>query len=39
MSRPGPAALFFALSLLLWFMHRTNIRRLMNGTEGKIGKS
>jgi len=39
LDRPGPAALFFALSLLLWFMHRTNIRRLMNGTEGKIGKS
>ena len=39
LGRPGPAALFFALSLLLWFMHRTNIRRLMNGTEGKIGKS
>lgn len=36
---PGPAALFFALSLLLWLMHRTNIRRLMNGLEGKIGKS
>ena len=39
LGRPGPAALFFALSLLLWFMHRTNIRRLMNGTEGRIGKS
>ena len=39
LDRPGPAALFFALSLLLWFMHRTNIRRLMNGTEGRIGKS
>ena len=39
LGRPSPAALFFALSLLLWFMHRTNIRRLMNGTEGKIGKS
>jgi len=39
LGRPGPAAVFFALSLLLWFMHRTNIRRLMNGTEGKIGKS
>ena len=38
LGRPGPAALFFALSLLLWFMHRTNIRRLMTGTEGKIGK-
>ena len=36
---PGPAALFCVLSLLLWFMHRANIRRLMSGTEGKIGKS
>jgi glycerol-3-phosphate acyltransferase PlsY len=36
---PGPAALFVVLSLLLWFMHRANIRRLLNGTEGKIGKS
>jgi glycerol-3-phosphate acyltransferase PlsY len=36
---PGPAALFFVMSLLLWFMHRANIRRLMNGTEGRIGKS
>jgi glycerol-3-phosphate acyltransferase PlsY len=23
----------------LWVMHRANIARLMNGTEGKIGKS
>ena len=38
LGRPGPAALFFVLSLLLWYMHRTNIRRLMTGTEGKIGK-
>jgi glycerol-3-phosphate acyltransferase PlsY len=22
---------------LLWFMHRTNIARLLNGSEGKIG--
>jgi glycerol-3-phosphate acyltransferase PlsY len=36
---PEGAALFFALSLLLWFMHRANIRRLMEGAEGKIGKS
>ena len=31
------AALFLALSILLWFMHRANVARLMNGTEGKIG--
>jgi acyl phosphate:glycerol-3-phosphate acyltransferase len=33
------AALLFAfLTVLLWIMHRANIARLMNGTEGKIGK-
>jgi len=31
------AYLFFALSALAWFMHRANISRLLNGTEGKIG--
>jgi len=31
------AALFAILSAMLWFMHRANIKRLMNGTEGKIG--
>ena len=31
--------LFFALTLMLWFMHRANIGRLMDGTEGKIGRS
>src|SRR3569623_3699744 len=35
---PGPAALFFLLGILLWIMHRANIQRLLNGTEGKIGK-
>jgi acyl phosphate:glycerol-3-phosphate acyltransferase len=30
------AKLFFALSVLLWFMHRANIARLLNGTESKI---
>jgi len=33
----GPAALFLLLTVLLWVMHRANIRRLMAGTEGKIG--
>jgi glycerol-3-phosphate acyltransferase PlsY len=33
------AQLFLLLSVLLWFMHRANIARLMRGTEGKIGKS
>jgi acyl phosphate:glycerol-3-phosphate acyltransferase len=32
------AALFVVLTVLLWIMHRANIARLLNGTEGKIGK-
>jgi glycerol-3-phosphate acyltransferase PlsY len=32
------AALFALLTVLLWIMHRANIGRLMNGSEGKIGK-
>jgi glycerol-3-phosphate acyltransferase PlsY len=31
--------LFALLTALLWIMHRTNIARLVNGTEGKIGAS
>ena len=31
------AALFSLLSVLLWIMHRANIARLLQGTEGKIG--
>jgi len=34
---PKVAALFLLLTVLLWFMHRANIARLLNGTEGKIG--
>jgi glycerol-3-phosphate acyltransferase PlsY len=30
------AQLFAALTVLLWVMHRANIARLCNGTEGKI---
>jgi glycerol-3-phosphate acyltransferase PlsY len=37
--RPSAAALFLALTALLWIMHRANIGRLLNGTEGKIGAS
>jgi glycerol-3-phosphate acyltransferase PlsY len=33
------AALFALLTVILWIMHRANISRLINGTEGKIGKS
>ncbi len=32
------AALFAILTLLLFYMHRENIRRLLAGTEGKIGQ-
>jgi glycerol-3-phosphate acyltransferase PlsY len=32
------AVLFALLTALLWIMHRGNISRLINGTEGKIGK-
>jgi acyl phosphate:glycerol-3-phosphate acyltransferase len=31
------AVLFLLLTALLWYKHRPNIERLMNGTEGKIG--
>src|SRR6516165_9133138 len=33
------AVLFALLTVLLWIMHRANIARLVNGTEGKIGTS
>jgi len=32
------AALFLILTVLIWFTHRANIARLLNGTEGKIGR-
>jgi glycerol-3-phosphate acyltransferase PlsY len=32
------AALMAVLTLLLWFMHRANIARLLAGSEGKIGQ-
>jgi acyl phosphate:glycerol-3-phosphate acyltransferase len=32
------AGLFALLTVMLWIMHRANISRLINGTEGKIGK-
>ena len=32
------AHLFLLLSLLLWFMHRSNVGRLVRGTEGQIGR-
>jgi glycerol-3-phosphate acyltransferase PlsY len=38
MGYPAEAALFLILTTLTWFMHRANIARLLNGTEGKIGR-
>jgi glycerol-3-phosphate acyltransferase PlsY len=37
MGRLTEAILSVALSLILWFTHRTNIGRLLAGTEPKIG--
>jgi glycerol-3-phosphate acyltransferase PlsY len=37
LDRPSAAALFLALSALLWIKHRGNIGRLLDGSEGKIG--
>ena len=38
MGNPAEAALFLILTTLIWFMHRANIARLLNGTERKIGQ-
>lgn len=37
-SQPALAALFAVLTLLLFYMHRENIKRLLAGTEGRIGQ-
>jgi glycerol-3-phosphate acyltransferase PlsY len=37
MGDPAEALLFLVMTALIWFMHRANIARLLNGTEGKIG--
>ena len=37
LGQPEIAALFLLLTVLLWVMHRANIARLLNGSEGKIG--
>jgi glycerol-3-phosphate acyltransferase PlsY len=37
LGRPDVATLFLLLTILLWVMHRANIARLLNGSEGKIG--
>ncbi len=38
MGRPNAALLFLVLGLLLWWKHAPNIRRLLDGTEGRIGQ-
>jgi glycerol-3-phosphate acyltransferase PlsY len=35
---PALASLFAVLSLMLFYMHRENIRRLQAGTEDRIGE-
>jgi glycerol-3-phosphate acyltransferase PlsY len=35
---PALASLFAVLTLLTFWVHRENIRRLQAGTEGKIGQ-
>jgi acyl phosphate:glycerol-3-phosphate acyltransferase len=37
MGYPAEALLFLIMTALIWFMHRANIARLLNGAEGKIG--
>jgi glycerol-3-phosphate acyltransferase PlsY len=37
LGHPQLALLFSVLTLLLWFKHRENIRRLASGSEGRIG--
>jgi glycerol-3-phosphate acyltransferase PlsY len=38
LGHPALGALFALLTLLLFYIHRANISRLMAGTEGKIGQ-
>ena len=37
LGHPQLALLFTVLTVLLWFKHRENIRRLSTGSEGRIG--
>jgi glycerol-3-phosphate acyltransferase PlsY len=39
LGHPQLAGLFAVLTLLLWFKHHENIRRLLAGTENRIGKA
>jgi glycerol-3-phosphate acyltransferase PlsY len=36
--RTDVALLYTLLAAVLWFMHRANIMRLVDGTETKIGQ-
>lgn len=36
--RPTTAAVMAALSVIVWVKHHANIRRLLSGTEGRIGQ-
>ena len=37
LGEPRIAVVLLGMTLLLWLMHRANIRRLLKGDEGKIG--
>jgi glycerol-3-phosphate acyltransferase PlsY len=38
LGQPAVAMLFLLLAVLLWWKHAPNIRRLIDGTEGRIGQ-
>jgi glycerol-3-phosphate acyltransferase PlsY len=38
LGQPAVAVLFLLLAILLWWKHAPNIRRLIDGTEGRIGQ-
>ena len=38
LGQPSVAFLFLLLAALLWWKHAPNIRRLLDGTEGRIGQ-
>ena len=38
LGHPQVALLFLVLAVLLWWKHAPNIRRLIDGTEGRIGQ-
>jgi glycerol-3-phosphate acyltransferase PlsY len=38
LGQPAVAGLFLLLAILLWWKHAPNIRRLIDGTEGRIGQ-